>query len=113
MAQTDDERRAYSRGYQAGLLRGRRDATGWPAHCPPHPPEPHVRRLMAALKALRDGTGAELSTLDQDDPWVVKLGPAVDEADAALEEVGRWLKEQVADARGLDGAQTPSAGREP
>lgn len=85
MKQTNDERRAYSRGYQRGL-QGR-----WPENVPPHPPEPVVAQLMAALKSLRDSVDNYCAQLTPDDEWAVDLGPQVDRADEALTAVTKWL----------------------
>jgi hypothetical protein len=85
---TPEEQRAYSRGYNAG----RRNA--WPDHLPPAPPDPVIRRLMAAMKMLRDDVDHMLATgiLDESDPVSLKLGAAVDECDAAAAAVTEWLK---------------------
>ena len=82
-----EERRAYSRGYNAGSRRA------WPEHRPPHPPVEIVARLMTALTALRDGVDGELALFDPEDEIEKHLGPLVDEADAAMSAVSEWLKE--------------------
>lgn len=84
MAMTDAERLAYGRGYNRGAR--------WPAHRPPHPPEPHVAKLMEAVQKLRDAVDGELAQLDADDPWQKSLGDPMDAVDAAMSEISRWLK---------------------
>lgn len=72
---TDDERRAYARGYSATSRR-------WPAHRPPTPPDPVVGRLVSALRALRDAVDTSLATFPPDDEIRDESDPHVEEARA-------------------------------
>lgn len=81
---TDNEKRCYMNGYNAGRRRA------WPLHKPPLPPEGHLKQLMQALLELRDGVDAELAVLEGDE-MVRRLGPLVDQADTALTQIGEWL----------------------
>lgn len=82
---TDSERRAYARGYAAGSRRG------WPEHQPPTPPDKLIGRLVTALKDLRDANNAQLSVWDESDDLAKELSPLVDNADAVLSQLGKWL----------------------
>jgi hypothetical protein len=93
---TDAEQRAYSRGYQRGYKTGSKRE--WPEHQPPAPPDPVAARLVAALSALRDEADAICATLDEGDDFVVRLGPLVDDANAALAEVTAWLRDTTPEA---------------
>ena len=85
---TREEKCAYHKGYTAGSRRR------WPAHRPPTPPVPALNRLMAALMLLRNEADGLCATLDAADTFCVVLGPAIDETDAAMEEITRWLLEE-------------------
>lgn len=82
----DEQRRAYSRGYNAGS-RGR-----WPEHKPPLPPDETIQRMILAMRKLRDTVDGQLATILEDDPWQEILGNPIDEVDAVLIDVSRWLK---------------------
>jgi hypothetical protein len=82
---TDDERRAYARGYNTGI-RGR-----WPLHRPPVPPDENAKLLVEALQNLRDWADNLRATLSEDDELVVELEPLLDAADEAMERLREWL----------------------
>lgn len=82
---TRDEKLAYGRGYNAGRK------GGWPEHRPPMPPDELCRKVIAALRALRDGIDSELAKFSEDDEIVQKLGALVDDADTVFVEIGNWL----------------------
>lgn len=84
--QTDDEKRAYGRGYSAGSNRA------WPEHRPPYPPKKVVATFVKRATAVRDGLDSYLATLMEDDDLVVRLGPVIDEFDEACMRITDWLK---------------------
>lgn len=81
----DAEKRAYGRGYNTGS-RG-----AWPLHRPPRPPDEQIASLLDTLQKLRDGVDGFIATLDEDDDINLELGVLVDQADAAMRDVGEWL----------------------
>lgn len=81
---TEDEKRAYAKGYNAGR---RND---WPAHRPPVPPEPVLAALVKALSDLRDGVDGACATLDESDELTAQLSPLVDAANDALVGLTEW-----------------------
>jgi len=83
---TNEEKRAYQRGYAAGL-RGK-----WPAHKPPEPPNQIVASLLLALREIRDHLDSELAAIC-DPEWEAAFGPIIDKADDAAESVTEWLKQ--------------------
>lgn len=83
---TDDQKKAYGRGYTAG------SRSRWPEHRPPLPPDPLVRRLLAAAQTIRDGHDKLLATLGPGDDFEQELGPGIDALDAAMREVTDWLR---------------------
>ena len=80
------ERRAYSRGYNAGSI-GR-----WPSHRPPRPPDEVVGPIIDAAQELRDAVDAELATFLDEDEIVERFGPLVDAYDEAVGRIGTWLR---------------------
>jgi hypothetical protein len=83
---TEAERKAYGRGYNAGV--GKR----WPEHRPIAPPKALVRDAMLAATALRDAADGICATLSPDDDFVKQLGPRIDELDACMVAITKWLK---------------------
>lgn len=88
---TYQERLAYGRGYNTGA------AGRWPAHKPPHPPEPITRALIEALQELRDAYDGLCATLDESDEIVALLDPSISQADEAMEKVTIWLREATSE----------------
>jgi hypothetical protein len=86
---TREEKLAYSRGYNAG----RKGV--WPEHRPPMPPDETCRKVLEALRALRDGVDSELAKFDEHDEICMVLGPLIAQVDDVFEEIGDWLKETV------------------
>ena len=91
MSKTEDvgrERRlAWGKGYATGS-KGR-----WPDHQPPVPPDPIAASIVSAARALRDEADAVIATFDEDDPISIRLAEKIDAFDAAMAELGKWLKE--------------------
>lgn len=85
MAQSADEKKGYTRGYQSSADR-------WPLHRPPLPPDPIIRNLMDALQKLRDEYDTMCATFDANDEIVLKLNEPIARADAALSAVSTWLR---------------------
>ena len=85
---TRAEKAAYLRGYS------NRAAGRWPTGWPPYPPEPVVRRLMEAVKKIRDQADAYHAMLDENDELAVTMDAIIDEADTAADAVERWLLQQ-------------------
>ncbi len=83
---TDEERRAYSRGYNTGS-RG-----AWPEHRPPNPPEGIAREIIQAALALRDGVDGEIATFLDDEPVIQRIGPLIDAFDVAMAQMGQWVR---------------------
>ena len=79
----------YKRGYAKGYTTR---SAHWPLHQPPLPPEPITREVFDAAMQLRDEVDGFLATIDPEDPLQSKLGPRVDELDAALTKVSEWLR---------------------
>jgi len=88
---TREEKCAYQRGYTAG------SRNSWPAHRPPLPPDPVLRRLIEAVTRIRDTADGMQAVFSPDDEVVVTLGRMIDEADAAAESVTRWLLGPIPD----------------
>jgi len=87
---TADEKRAYSRGYNAGS-RGK-----WPEHAPPNPPQEHVLALFVAAKSLADAAAAVLQVVlpdDGPDGLFTQMQQEVNRVDAAFETISRWLRQ--------------------
>lgn len=82
---TREERLAYAKGYAAA---GRH---AWPAHQPPTPPEPVVKKLVESLQKLRDAADSLQALFCEGDEVVLLFAPLIDEADAAMEKVTDWL----------------------
>ena len=85
-----DAQRQYRMTYGKGYNAGKRGSL--PDHRPPVPPHEVIASLMTALRNLRDKADSACAMLDPEDEFVQKLGPGIDEADAALSAVSRWLK---------------------
>ena len=92
MTQTDGEKRAYSRGYYAGITKVYAD------YLPPMPPSEVIQKAYSALNDLRGfvdhlaamfGPGDEVC--EQADKWLSKA----DEAFGALSD---WIKSEAAKA---------------
>jgi hypothetical protein len=94
MSMTHEERKAYQRGYNAGVS-GR-----WPTHLPPAPPVGVVRELMEAAKALRDMADTYHATLPKDDEMAKDFAPLIDRIDDVFEHISDWLKAQQPPAQG-------------
>ncbi len=77
-------RLAYARGYNTA------SAGRWPLHQPPIPPDETVGKVVKALIALADAVRGECAKFDAEDPMAIWLLGFVDEADDALEAVGRF-----------------------
>lgn len=93
MPMTEGERKAYQRGYCR--------AATWPDHRPPRPPDPTIRKLMDALRGLRDCADTLCATLEEDDDFVKQFDGPIQKADDALIEVGEWLKSSIPESRQL------------
>ena len=79
MMMTDDERRAYQRGYYAGRQ------NMWPVTMPPLPPgAPLTRDVVVALKWLRDAVRGELAKFEPDDELAATLEESLAFAEATL-----------------------------
>lgn len=85
---TRDEALAYQRGYNAAK------ANKWPSHKPPLPPDPLCRKLIDALRTLRDATDSACATFDEGDEFCERLDPAIQQADEALSELTAWLADR-------------------
>ncbi|TXH49642.1 MAG: hypothetical protein E6Q97_22305 [Desulfurellales bacterium] len=90
MAQSDEVKRAYRRGYSSGY--NCRSSHRWPDHKPPEPPNEIVAEIMRAATKLRDAVDIQLATLGDDDEWQHTLGDPMDEVTVALEKVSAWLR---------------------
>jgi hypothetical protein len=88
---TDDEKRAYAKGYNAAQRHA------WPEHRPPVPPEPVLAALVKALSGLRDVADDLCATLDEEDPVAARLAPLVDVADEAMAGLTAWLTARPAE----------------
>lgn len=84
---TDDEKRAYSKGYNAGARRA------WPAHKSPVS-KGVVGEILAAAQELRDGIDGELATFAEDDELNIALGPLIDRYDEAMMKLNNWIREK-------------------
>jgi len=82
---TEDEKRAYSKGYNAGVRHR------WPAHKPPRPPEEIIAELIHTAQALRDAIDAQLAMFDDDDPLELAIGHKIEAFDNAMTKVTQWL----------------------
>lgn len=79
-------RKAYSRGYQAGVQ------NRWPEHRLPKPPHKLACALFEAMEELADAVDGELGTFDPHDALVLRLGPKLEEARRAAIRVSAWLR---------------------
>jgi|SRR6185437_6112296 len=89
MAKTDEERRAYAKGYHAGR------SGYWPEGVPPVPDE-LVLKLIKAAKKARDFIDTELAQMyDEDGEFEKKFGPAIDAVDEALSDLTEYAMTEV------------------
>lgn len=87
MPRSDDEKRAYSRGYNAGY--NCRSYHKWPAHRPPFPPVEQVGQIMLAAQAARDAIDTLIATgvLEESE-----YGRFIDGIDKAMGAVTEWIR---------------------
>lgn len=87
MARTNDEKRAYMRGYYAASRHW------WPGHRPPLPPDEVIGPILKAAQDLRDALDAEIVTFLDDEPIVEKISPLIDNFDEAMTNLSHWLRD--------------------
>lgn len=77
----------YAKGWYAGI-RGR-----WPEHKPPIPPEKVLAQLMNSATNMRNEADTLCAVFDENDKSLDKLRNAIDNFDAAMTALTRWLKQ--------------------
>lgn len=85
MAQNQDYKLGYSRGYNAASGRN------WHAHRPPMPPDEIVRGFLVAARELRDAIDGQLAVFGEDDEIALELGPLIDALDDQFIKMNAWL----------------------
>jgi hypothetical protein len=98
MPRSIDYRRGYAAGYSAGAK--------WPDYMPPKPPDHLTRKMMDSGRNLRNCVDSILAVLDGEDDWQSRYGPAIDQWDECMAEIGRFIKDSALDeSRAQIGAQ--------
>lgn len=82
----DDYKRGYSRGYNAGI------SNRWPEYKPPTPPDEIVAELIHVSRILRDRYDYLCATFSEEDQAVREISPAIEEFDALMVKISKWLR---------------------
>jgi len=84
---TNNEKKAYSRGYYAGSSRR------WPDYHPPAPPDPLAAEIMKASVALANSVANWCGMFGDEDEFSKELRPLLEAVDAANAKVTAWLQQ--------------------